>query len=514
MKLFSEKLSKYQWLVLIFFIIMEIICFLIIITAYKPLYKRVFDKSKEISIQKTANIIHTFTEIFESSFIRYVQDVKMVGKHMSFLTNEEINKNSQFYKNLINTEDKHIYLGTVEELKKKFSKYYDDNQKKFLFLENYINDYVVNKTNQINILTNLMNKDIHPELNSISYYNMNGTIDAIESNFEKKMNAKFLISILKTNLIKRLSVKGTSFEEMNYFILTKDELYIYPPEAYNNSLMYSVKDLIGCNNNFPKCAHHFFVEYMALQKSIQFVEDGYFFPLIPISMVNYEQIMNALCLNIPFWRKLKLNETSENPIICLEINMTLIFSKLFFQPKDAFNYFFVSILPGEIVTIYFDNKEMYSRAKKVFNNSKFKEYALIDDYNKPLKYFLLFHFIYLELFEQPELLKKYNISLDDIISEYNILQNKIFDQLKNLQNSGNDHISLDIEKTTCKSDIYNNGKKCLKDNFLLIVYPLNTNFHLINEYFIEHPNKTFHQNLFYSMSIISNNYNYMKWKID
>lgn len=187
MKLFSEKLSRYQCLVLIFFIIIEIICFILLITSYKPLYKRVFDKSKEVSIQKTANITHTLTEIFEFSFVRYVQDLKLIGKHMSLLSNNEINKNSQFYKNLMNNEDKHIYLGTVEELKRNFSKYYDDNQKKFLFLESYINDYVINKTNQINILTDLMNKKKHPELNSISYYNLKGTIDAIESNLDKKI---------------------------------------------------------------------------------------------------------------------------------------------------------------------------------------------------------------------------------------------------------------------------------------------------------------------------------------
>ena len=514
MKLFSGKLSKYQCLGLIIFCIIEIICFILLLKSYKPPYIKVFNKSKEISIEKTATITHTLTEILELSFVRYIQDLKLVGKHISFLSNNEINKNSQFYKNLINTKDKQIYLGTVEELKKNFSKYYDNNLKKFLFLESYINDYVINKTNKINILTNLMNKEIHPELNSISYYNINGTIDAIESNLEKKIATKYLISILKTNFIKRLSVKGSDFEEMNYFILTKDEFYIYPPEAYNNSLMYSIRDFIDCNNNFPQCAFRLLNEYINVSKFSQTVDEGYIFPLVPISMINYEQIVNSLCLNIPLGQKLIFDEASENPIICLEINMTLIFSKSFFQTKDAFNYFFVSILPNEIAVIYVDNIEMYSRAKKVFNDSKFKEFSISDDYNRPLKYFLLFHFLYLELFEQPELLKKNNISLDDIINEYYIIQNDIFSKLKFLQNSTDQYFSLDIEKTTCKSDIYNNGKKCLKDNYLLIFHPLNTNFPLINEFYIDHPNKTFQQTLFYSVSIISNNYNYMKWKID
>ena len=73
---------------------------------------------------------------------------------------------------------------------------------------------------------------------------------------------------------------------------------------------------------------------------------------------------------------------------------------------------------------------------------------------------------------------------------------------------------IDIEKTICKSDIYNNNVTCLKDTVLFIIYPLYGNFSLINEYFLEDQNYQVDLPLFYSLSIINNNNNYMKWKIN
>ena len=123
---------------------------------------------------------------------------------MSFLANDEINNKSQFYQNIINNEDKHIYFATTENLKIYFNKYYDDTQKKFLFFETYINDIIHNNTNQEDIINDLMSKEKHPELNSISYYKFDGNINEIENDIQKITAIKYLISVLKTIFINRL----------------------------------------------------------------------------------------------------------------------------------------------------------------------------------------------------------------------------------------------------------------------------------------------------------------------
>ena len=64
----------------------------------------------------------------------------------------------------------------------------------------------------------LMNGTKHPELNSISYYKLNGSISDINSNQKKKISAKYLISILKTNILNRLSIQGEEFNILRYFL--------------------------------------------------------------------------------------------------------------------------------------------------------------------------------------------------------------------------------------------------------------------------------------------------------
>jgi hypothetical protein len=104
--------------------------------------------------------------------------------------------------------------------------------------------------------------------------------------------------------------------------------------------------------------------------------------------------------------------------------------------------------------------------------------------------------------------------LDDIFDEYFVIEKQILGEIDKFNISQDEYITLDIQKTTCKSDIYYNGIFCTKDNFLLIIHPLKSNFHPINEFFIDEPNMKVDQILFYSMSIIANNYKFMKWKIN
>ena len=120
MKLFSEKLNKFKFYLLLSFSILEIICFLILFFTYRPLYIQVFDQAKEASIEKTISITHTLNEILKIAFERYLLDLKLAGKHMSFLVYDSINNKSKYYQNLINNEEKYIFFGETNELKKKF----------------------------------------------------------------------------------------------------------------------------------------------------------------------------------------------------------------------------------------------------------------------------------------------------------------------------------------------------------------------------------------------------------
>ena len=96
MKLFSEKLTKLKFSLLLAFSVLEIICFIILFISYRPLYLKVFDQAKEASINKTISITHTLNEILKLSLNEYLLDLKLAGKHMSFLAYNSINNNSQY----------------------------------------------------------------------------------------------------------------------------------------------------------------------------------------------------------------------------------------------------------------------------------------------------------------------------------------------------------------------------------------------------------------------------------
>ena len=72
---------------------------------------------------------------------------------------------------------------------------------------------------------------------------------------------------------------------------------------------------------------------------------------------------------------------------------------------------------------------------------------------------------------------------------------------------------MDVEKTICKSDIYYNGKKCLKDNIMLIIYPLENYFNIVDDNYVEYDYPVGIA-LYYSMTIIDTNNKYLKWKIN
>ena len=169
MKLFSEILAKYKYLVLIVSVFFKIVAIILLFTSYKSPYLKAFDYTKEESIEKTIIITHTINELIKLSLIRYIQDLKLIGRHMLFLTNNEINKNSKYYKNIKNDLNKQIFYATVDKLKSNFSYYYNEKKGKFEYFERYIKDYINDKNKRQSILNELMNSSLHPELNSISY---------------------------------------------------------------------------------------------------------------------------------------------------------------------------------------------------------------------------------------------------------------------------------------------------------------------------------------------------------
>ena len=541
MKLINEILTKLKIIVVIFIIVIESILFLMMMKLYKPIYIKTFEITKNFTVNKTVSAAKTLNDLLKITLYRYLCDLKLIGRHMSFLGNinnnsKYINRTSNYFKNILNNNDKKIVYATMEELVKipELNKYYNKEEKKYNYLTYYGKEYL-ETGKQSQIIHYLNNGTLHPELNMIAYYKLNGSSNTDLLSDNKKRAAKYILSIFKTNIIRRFITRGINYEFMNYFIFIDDEMYIYPPEAFNNTHIFFIsnQNRFDCGwglalYNFPKCVY----EYVNKRKN-KFVSTipGFMSPSMFEAKINYDKITINFCINIPFERDFDLFNLTYNPFLCQESNFTKFFYKDIFEQKDAFEFiFFIADFDNnrDILPIYNDKKERYELIKSIFNDSKFKKYKINsnqDNYNA----FSLFHFLYIDIFKDPNIYTQLKSSIDDIIKEYEEIKDIILKELKSL-NKNNTHVSggtgtgmvfeidseykvIDIEKTICKSDIYNNNVTCLKDTVLFIIYPLYGNFSLINEYFLEDQNYQVDLPLFYSLSIINNNNNYMKWKI-
>jgi hypothetical protein len=68
---------------------MELITLIIVINLYKPIYKKAIELTKNHTINKTISTIKILKDISLLHFYRQILDLKLAGKHMVFLGNEE-----------------------------------------------------------------------------------------------------------------------------------------------------------------------------------------------------------------------------------------------------------------------------------------------------------------------------------------------------------------------------------------------------------------------------------------
>jgi hypothetical protein len=220
-----------------------------------------------------------------------------------------------------------------------YEKYYDEEKKRFDYFLKYYEDEVI-KGPKSRIIYSLTNNKIHPELDMIAYYKLRGESD-MPTDENRKRAAFYLISILKTNIIKRFITSGKNFDLLNYMLFVEDEVYIYPPEAFNNTHLYFISNMHQFNcgqgnaiNTFPKCVYEF------VKNNMHSEIPGFFFPQMFGSKIKFDQITMNFCMNIPFDKIFDLQTFSYSPLLCYESNLTKLFLANTFEQKEEFEFIF------------------------------------------------------------------------------------------------------------------------------------------------------------------------------
>ena len=496
MKLIQEYANKVIIQIFAFTIVMEILILIILLnrsgTIFLNTYNQTIAKSELKSIEITKNIQAYISNLFR----RYSTDLKLIGKHALLFnrfdnSQNTLNKGSTILNN--SNKTKEIIYANFEELlnNKIINKTFNKMTGRFDYCNFYEEEFKNCKNN--NIILNSLFSDSHSELNLISYYSISN------KKVSQNIDIKYLISILKSIYIKRYISKRENFDYVHLLILYKEEMYIYPPDSYNNTLLYNFQNMYlppesncfydssNTSQQFPFCIYDF------LNDQIKNKNDNYFSFIF--ESVFYEYIFAAGCLKIPF--------SQNKAFICLEFDFSKFFNTFNFNYPENFDFGILYLIYDELVPLSYGRKNVYEDIKDVFNDTVTQTF-IINDQSFPMYY--LFHFLYYNLTktakEHPEL----NVNFTEIEEEYNSTQSKIVEEIKEFNKTREtDKIYINFTKTICRKAFITNNYECIKDDFEMIIIPLAFTFKKVSEEYLGTDDEVDANLDIYIFSILSTN---------
>jgi len=207
MKLIREYFIKICIAIFILAILMELYIFSLLKKRSPNIWEDAYDTNIQKSINKTFQITKKMETYLHNLLMSYYTDLKLICKHMLLLNGKSntnytssMNKEANFFNISINK--KKILIATMEELNKEeyMKNLFNESSQMYDYINKYEEEFKDSR-NTKKILKKLFS-DSHKELNAISYYNYNPIIKKKDFSREEEINAKFLISILKTIFVK------------------------------------------------------------------------------------------------------------------------------------------------------------------------------------------------------------------------------------------------------------------------------------------------------------------------
>ena len=325
-------------------------------------------------------------------------DLKLICKHSQLLsggknvdldTVVDLNENLNFFQSI----DKTILFATLEELNKKDYLKNMSESEGFNYISNYEKEFegITDK----NYILNKLFSDKHEELNTIGYYNYDGNnLESWEwDNIYERMSIKYIISALKTVFIRRYIRKRNNIDYIRFFIIDQRKIYIYPPEAYNQTNIYFFQHsypTANCNfsvdnetSQFPQCIYDYMNKVL--------INDTNANNLIIIKeKINLQKNFAALCLKIPLRRW-----NNPEPFLCSELEFSSIFNTASFDIPLKFDFGMFTFSNEKIVPLVFGRNELYDEIINLYNDSSNTRYRI--ETIKNSQTFSLFHFLYYNL---------------------------------------------------------------------------------------------------------------------
>ena len=424
-----------------------------------------FNKSSNDSLHKGLTSI---SNLFSQKLGKIIYNLLFIGKQLSMFSNNtaeiQVLRNSEFYSSF---KDCVISVDSSKDLieNEKYIKYYDSNQKKFNYLQTFLQDY--NGKDQNTIIREMIN--LLP-LKQISYHKTGGGSDVSQLSQEFIHSVCSAVSIMKSMYIKEMLSYGNTTEIEKFSIIQDDKILIYPPHYYQNSFLFNA--LASCTNEtFPKCLNYTETNNQSTKYQLK---------IIYTKTLAYLNI----CISVPFDEKLAL--------LCGEINFSSILEnyKITSENVTTIGFFNESYSSKETYQVFYTNIDIENEK---YNNPKFNEHQL----NESNSQIDLFHLLYNDV-------NFTNIdNISNITKEFNFIRDKIIQFVRDLDNENSTNIKyFDANKSFSPTESIDKTNSNENDTFLIGISSISTEMIVFNDKYLINKNIPYKAKLFYVIFII------------
>ena len=504
MEIIKEYIIKEILLLLISLLIIEVFISILLLKRQKIIYKETYKETEEKAFQKALETSQKLGELTNNYLLKFLGDLKLIGVH-SLLFNINVTEGND----KLNNTNKKIYSATTDvlsqiEVLKKFARAGGKS-----YIDVYEEEFE-NNTNATSILSSLMNNEMHPELNFISYYFPHINESDERYNIEKSMddtvvnNIKNIIPILKSIYIKRYIIKRAKLDYVRFFIINKKkEMFIYPPAPYDKTQQYffTHNAKAHCNekdNPFPLCYYNYLNETYYSKYNFTDFNSNNSMSMV-VEQVDRKSTFGSICIKMRYMR-----EEKEPSIICLGIDFSNLFRTSSFNNIEKYEIGIFTVLDETLVYITSINEDIYDSIYGHFGDPSKSHRPLL--YLRGSNILEFFHFFYYNLSMSVEIHTDLKVDWNEIDKEYNFIIDQIKKKLNEFSNDKDlTYLSFDFNKTVCQKKLLKQGYEIVKDQFKMILIPIAFKVNELDYNFAEIPNLLENHINLYIYSIISTN---------
>ena len=218
-----------------------------------------------------------------------------------------------------------------------------------------------------------------------------------------------------------------------------------------------------------------------------------------IEKVDKKSTFGSVCIKMRY-----MPDEKDPSFMCLGLDFANIFRSFSFNNIEKYEFGLFTQVDKTLVYITSINEDIYDSIYNHFNNKTKRRHPLL--FLRGTYMLEFFHFFYYNLSASIENYTDLNVDWNEIDKEYDFIIDQINKKLDEYNKTENlTYLSFDFNKTICQKKLFDRGYEIVKDQFKMIITPINFIINELTNNFIELPNPIENHIDLYIYAIISTN---------